>query len=205
MKQSDLFLESEGDAFYERNRDKPRLPDPVLDAMAELKLQPKTVLELGCGNGWRLAEIEKLYKPTHLAGYDPSEMAVKQQVFPKAFARVFRADATILQKIRASSYDTIIFGFCLYLVDREDLMMIAAHADRVLKDGGHIIIHDFIDGPYKTPYKHKEGVWSYHMDHSHLWFGHPAYLLISRRKSDDQIGVVVIRKDLANAFPEKDI
>src|SRR5215475_3387322 len=140
MKQSDLFLQGEGDAWHERNKDKARLPDPVLNAIEACQLQPKTVLELGCGTGWRLIEIRDRYQTTHVSGYDASEKAMNERVLPN----VFKDDAAdclkALTYIRKGFYDLVIFGFCLYLVDREDLMMIAAHTDRVLKDGGHIVI-----------------------------------------------------------------
>src|SRR5215475_10307579 len=151
MRQAELFLQGEGDAWHLRNKDKPRLPDPVLDAIEACEIKPKSVLELGSGTGWRLAEIDRLYKPLHLVGHEPSDEAVQNRLVPN----VFKSDAlSAVSYIKKDFYDLVIFGFCLYLVDREDLMMIAAHTDRILKDGGHIVIHDFLDGRYRVPYEH---------------------------------------------------
>lgn len=210
IKQSELFLQGAGDAWHERNRDKPRVPDPVLGAIEACKLQPKTVLELGCGNGWRLAEIDRLYKPLHLAGYDTSERATQERLIPN----VFQNDAlAALEKIKAGFYELVIFGFCLYLVDREDLMMIAAHADRVLKDGGHIIIHDFIpDKAHKRPYAHKEGVWTYKEDYSRYWpnYKHRRGMIYGDKDNgkwnwDTTTIVSVSQKNMAEAYPERQI
>lgn len=205
MTQTDLFNKGEGDAFYERNKNKPRHPDPVLAVMAHIKLKPKYVVEFGCGNGWRLEQINETYKPKWCVGYEPSERAVTERVIPT----VFKSDALLaLFKIRNDYYDTVIFGFCLYLIDRESLMLIAAHTDRILKDGGHIVIHDFMpEYPYRRPYEHKEGVWSYKMDHSKLWLCHPGYKLIfSKGKGDDdgRTGVTVLQKNYTDAFPVRE-
>ena len=206
MKQSDLFLQSEGDAFYERNKDKPRLPDPVIEAMQACQLQPRAVLELGCGNGWRLREIMLNYKPRpeHCMGYDASEEAIKNHVYYNiAQADILHA----LETTKSSFYDAIIFGFCLYLVDREDLMMIAAHTDRVLQDKGHIIIHDFFTPPnkqHKVKYKHKEGVWSYHWAYNLLW-DNPHYKPIAPGQylGEGKGGIAILQKDIAAGWPER--
>src|SRR5215468_4534914 len=175
MKQAEAFLTGAGDAWHKRNKGKPLIPDPVLDAIEACKIRPKSVLELGCGTGWRLAEIDRLYKPLHLVGHEPSAEAVQNRLVPN----VFKSDAlSAVSYIKKDFYDLVIFGFCLYLVDREDLMMIGAHTDRILKDGGHIVIHDFLDGgveAYRVAYKHKEGIWSYHMHYPMLWLSNPAY------------------------------
>src|SRR5215475_1071242 len=155
IKQSDLFLQGEGDAWHERNKDKSRLPDPILEAMKACKLQPSAVLELGCGTGWRLREIGQIWVDVDiLRGYDASQKAI--EIGTDDFSDLIRMDIrTALTTEGTKKFDTIIFGFCLYVIDREDLMSIAAHTDRVLQDGGHIIIQDFlVDKPYKVAYKH---------------------------------------------------
>lgn len=39
--------------------------------------------------------------------------------------------------------DLIIFGFCLYLCDPQDLFTIAANSDRLLVDKGVMAVYDF--------------------------------------------------------------
>lgn len=206
MKQSETFLKSEGDAWHKRNKKKPRFPDPVLDAIDKLGLQPRSVLELGCGDGWRLERLKNA--KCHIMGYDPSTMAIEEG--KKRGLNIEVADAKEgLYFTKERYYEMIIFGFCLYLVDRDDLQMIAGLADRALKDGGHIIIHDFLDerptpdGPYRIKYKHKEGVWSYHMDYSKLWLANPAYREVYRTYKEIESGVVVLKKyNGHDAIPE---
>ena len=40
-------------------------------------------------------------------------------------------------------FDFVIFWFCLYLCDRDDLFQIAKETDRVIKNEGFIIVLDF--------------------------------------------------------------
>lgn len=201
MKQADIFRKSEGDAWHERNKNKPRLPDPVIEAMKACKIEPKKVLEIGCGTGWRLIEIEKLYDDVWCAGVDASLAAATRAC---VHSDVRHNDImNEFEDIENDAFDLVIFGFCLYLVDREDLMMIAAHTDRVLKDGGHIIIHDFNDGTYRCPYKHKEGIWSYHMPYAHLWYN-PIYQPAYEQIADESTSVIILKKDMVNAWPVRE-
>lgn len=205
MRQAELFSVGAGNDWHDRNKDKPRLPDPVLDVIDACDLRPKTVLEIGCGTGWRLAALKDTYG-ADCTGYEPSKTAVAEKVHP----RVFPASALeALPYIRRQYYDTIIFGFCLYLVDREDLMFIAAGADAALRDKGHVIIHDFLpDYSYRRAYVHKDGVWSYKMHYADLWLGNPAYKLAhmsSTGEDDNCIGVAVLQKDLEAAWPVRNV
>jgi ubiquinone/menaquinone biosynthesis C-methylase UbiE len=68
-----------------------------------------------------------------------------------------------------NSYNIVIFGFCLYLCDREDLFRIASTADRVLRDSGWLFILDFFSPlPCAKTYHHRPGVLSYKMDYRTL-------------------------------------
>jgi len=46
--------------------------------------------------------------------------------------------------VRRSCYDLVILNFVLHWVDRADLLTAAAQADAVVKDGGYLIIGDFL-------------------------------------------------------------
>jgi len=43
----------------------------------------------------------------------------------------------------SDSFDGVIFGFCLYLCDHEDLFKIAQEADHVLRKKSWLVIKDF--------------------------------------------------------------
>lgn len=210
-KQSTAFYGGEGDKWYERNRNKVQYPlgdDPVMNAIINLAIKPKKVLEIGCSNGWRLEKIRNLYsglKPEVTCyGIDPSLAAITegQKAFPKLI--LLRRDATNLPHRLWGGFDIIIYGFCLYLCDREDLFKIAYESDHFLKNGGYLLIHDFFPlTPCSVVYHHKPSLRSFKMDHSQLFLANPVYKEISRNVPDekDEIGVVVLKKDFSSAFP----
>ena len=74
------------------------------------------------------------------------------------------------------SFDTFVFGFCLYLCDREDLFRIACEADRVLKNPGWMLILDFHNlVPLKREYNHYSGLFIHKMDYRKLFMWNPSY------------------------------
>lgn len=199
MKQSDILKQSEADTWLERNRDRLGDRDPVSDLIADMGLQPKSVLEIGCSNGWRLAKLRDTYG-CQVVGVEPGAQAVAEATKNKVPAWCATADALPLPD---AAYDLVICGFFIYFADPVDYLKIAAEADRVLQDGGFLIIFDFVSArPFKRRYAHHEGIFSYHFDPPNLWLGHPGY----RRIADGFIArnsecVTLLRKDMANAFP----
>ena len=64
MSQKGKFSAIEGDNYFERNKNKLVCSDddPIIQAIAQLELIPKNILEIGCSNGWRLNLLNKIYK-----------------------------------------------------------------------------------------------------------------------------------------------
>lgn len=195
MKQSLIFLSSEGDRWFERNRNARVgvIDDPVQTAIEKIGLKPRDVLEIGCSYGWRLAELREKYG-CNVMGVEPSREACIE-----AAARqvpVVQTTASSLSGI-ASRYDVVIYGFCLYLTDPEDWLRIVAEGDAVLSNGGYLVIHDFADlnRPFARKYTHCEGVLSYHFDFASLWLSHPIYSVVYRDMLDaNQYMVTVLKK-----------
>ena len=76
--QRDVFLSGEGDAWFQRNqRNQPYADptdDPLLPLLLELPLEPGSgtkVVEVGCGQGWRLQSLVN-YRNWAISGIDPS-------------------------------------------------------------------------------------------------------------------------------------
>ena len=212
MKQKEIFLRTEGDAWYERNREVlsrqwSAESDPVLLEILDfyppgVREAPLRVLEIGCGEGRRLSWLhEHLGADCH--GIEPSAQAVS--VACQRGLQVVRGAADDLP-FGDQSFDVVIFGFCLYLCDREDLFRIASEADRVLAAPGWLVIQDFFQSqPLANPYHHRDGVLSYKMDYRTLFIWHPAYECLTHKVrahgaaaySDDGhewVGVSVLRK-----------
>lgn len=186
--QKDIFLAGEADAWIERNlgtlqQQEPISNDPVFDAVrlvttcAQQEL-PLRILEIGCGNGQRLAALSREFG-AEVVGLDPSAKAVDLAQQQGVNAKVGTADTLPYPDNR---FDVLIFGFCLYLCDREDLFRIAQEADRVLKPDAWLLIHDFYaEHHVSRPYHHRDGINSYKMDYRRLFDWHPAYTCFSQK------------------------
>ena len=206
MKQEEAFLKGEGDAWFRRNKDKMRTgEDKVLSAIRQCSIKPVGVLEYGCCDGYRLIRIRNEFK-CECVGVEPAWAALYEgrNAAREAGVHMFQGSAATFDVREPGLYDLVIFGFCLYLCDREDLFKIVMLADRVLADGGHLIIHDFFPNePQSRIYEHAPELRSYKMDHSKLFTCNPAYKLVEYFAPDNEQGdgVAVLRKDLANAWP----
>jgi SAM-dependent methyltransferase len=192
MKQADIFVESEGDNWLERNR-KAIGRDPVSEAIEHLGLHPERVLEIGCANGWRLAALRGKFN-CEVHGVEPSMQGCIEAATRRV--PVWRITADVLPAAN-EAFDVVIYGFCLYLTDPIDWFKIAAEGDRVLKNGGYLIIHDFTEPnrAFATRYAHREDVLAYHVRFSGLWLSHPGYTracIFAEPARDESI--IVLRK-----------
>lgn len=200
-KQKYLFLEGEGDRWFERNQDKP-FEDPVSHLIASvIRKKPRRVLEIGCSDGKRLAKLRDTYD-CEIIGVDPSMKAAMKA----ADLRVPVVQTTASCLPVPGDFDLIIYGFCLYLTDPDDWLLIAAEGDRLLLPGGNIIIHDFGGDMtlHGVPYKHDTRITSWHYDWAKLWLGHPAYQMVWRSfttgdRNPDQQCLTILHKNEVKA------
>lgn len=204
-KQSNVFMASEGKFWsvrnnYQLSKLNPE-DDPIVCMIEDAGLKPDRIFEIGCGNGWRLKHLNKKYDCS-VNGMDPYRV-------PDAPDWIERGVASDLRFYEDEEFDLVIYGFCLYLCDREDLFRIVMEGDRVLEDGGHIIIHDFMPlRPHSRPYMHQPGLMSYKMNYANLWLGNPAYtstrILAKDVTSDNDAEItVLLKKDMKGAWPCK--
>lgn len=193
MSQANAFLSGEGNQYYQRNKEKP-LNQNLLAGLKSLPLSQRAeILEVGCGDGRYLASLGSHYD-CFVAGVEPSVDAIAHA---SPGVSIIRDDALHgLQNMADESFDLIVFGFCLYLVDRRNLLSIVGHADRVLRVNGFLAIHDFeVAVPQITPYLHKPGLFSYKMNYADLWLANPAYRRHSKTITSEDGSLVILRKD----------
>lgn len=189
----------EAEAWLKRNETVlPPRKDPVGTVISLHSIIPDNVLEIGCSNGWRLDELSEKYG-CNVFGIDPKESKLPWITTGTAEKLPYK-DGT---------FDLVIYGFCLYLVDRDDLFKVVMEGDRVLADGGHLIIHDFSpEYPHKRPYEHCEGVYSYKMNYENLWLANPSYRMIYSTRhgsdNDDYESVCMLKKDVGGGWPIND-
>lgn len=184
-------MESEADAWFERNQRAVATrnfasDDTVTAAVVEIAHLPQyaqkkeglQILEIGCGEGRRLSWLSKNLG-AEVFGIEPSAMAVEQACSRGIKAQRGTADSLPFEN---ATIDILIFGFCLYLCDRQDLFRIAQEADRVLKPDAWLVINDFFaPKPVRREYHHKLGIYSYKMDYRVLFDWHPAYACYSHK------------------------
>lgn len=210
MSQKDIFLQSEGDAWFTRNQQAlatRKLPDadPLLCEILDIYNRcggGLRVLEIGCGDGARLAWLKENLN-ADCYGIEPSAQAVAAACAKGLNVQQGTADVLPFD---AQSFDIVIFGFCLYLCDREDLFRIASAADRVLRTPGWLMILDFFSPmPRAKTYHHSPGVQSHKMDYRTLFNWHPDYACMTHKvrhhskldytdEQDEWIAVSILRK-----------
>jgi len=185
-KQKQIFLESEGDAWYRRNREALAsrsigADDPIIAELLGIPLDESRltkILEIGCGGGERLAWIADTIG-ADAYGIEPSAEAVEVACSRGVKAQQGTADRLPYDD---ESFDMVVFGFCLYLCDAADLFSIAAEAHRVLKSESWLLLHDFFSPtPIRRAYHHRPGIEVRKMDYRNLFAWHPEYVCVSHK------------------------
>ncbi|HEX2825296.1 MAG TPA: class I SAM-dependent methyltransferase [Burkholderiales bacterium] len=193
--QTDIFVGGEADAYYQRNGHRPPYGETLRYFVPHIRPGMK-VLEVGCNNGLNLRWLEEQIACEGY-GAEPSVRAIAGQ------KNLLRATADRLPYVD-ESFDVVLLGFCLYLVDRRRLFHAIAEAHRVLRDGGLLGGWDFrVSAPQKRVYRHHPGVWSYKMNYAGLWLANPAYTQIfddTFEAEGTAIAVWLLRKDEAHAY-----
>lgn len=212
--QRQLFLNSEGDAWFNRNKNHLSGADHIDELIFEQLGESASVLEIGCAEGRRLSRIStRSTKSMQLVGIDPSREAIKfgNSNFPSLDLRIGTADSLPQNE----TYDSVILGFCLYLCDRNLLSKIIAECDRVLNDNGVLIIIDFDPSqPHRRKYRHHDGVWSYKMDYSKLFCVFPHFVLSNKHAmshtgsnwvedESERIAMWTLRKNTFGGYSEE--
>ena len=81
-------------------------------------------------------------------------------------------------------FDVLIYGFCLYLVDAEDLFKVVYEADKILKKNSHIIIYDFYSKNSKyLNYRHDKRVKVHKYNFSKIFLWHQNINWLNKKSS----------------------
>lgn len=220
MTQDDIFFHGEGDRWLARNQsalnDKERLAhDPVIRVLALMDLAPQNVLEVGASNGYRLQELHRRYH-CRVTAVEPSDEAIKNGQANYPAVRFLRGTAAQLPIVEEREFDLVIVNFVLHWIDRTTLMCSAAELDRMLQDGGCLLIGDFHPPrPQRVAYHHLPGqdVWTYKQNYSDLFvasniyesvgvfsFDHATLAMRSDVNPHDRTQVVLLRKRLLDRY-----
>ena len=182
-KQREGYINGLGDNWLQRNKKNLGNNDDPVGAMFGI-FKPdavKKVLEVGCSNGWRLKRLKE--KGYEVYGIDPSTNGIMEaRETTDLGADNFCIGTADKLPWPDKEFDCVIMGFCLWAIAPEDWLQVAAETDRVLRDGGAIIIHDrFSARPIRRPLP--EGgmpeMYQFTYDWKKLWLSHPAYIEVA--------------------------
>ena len=206
--QKNIFLKFEADEMFLRNKEKLSNKDYNKDEIYQLlkkkikKDDRYKILEIGCSGGKRLDFLKRQFPNCFFFGIDPSKKAI-QNNNRKINLKIGTADQLPYSD---QKFDIIIYGFCLYLCDNQDLFKIASEAYRVSKEKSLIIIKDFIQTKVKyNKYSHLKNIFSRKMNYINMFNWHPNIKLINHKKiienenkkfskKDSEISIVCLMK-----------
>ena len=191
MDQKSVFLNSEGNAWFERNKDALGDRDKTADIIFQTVLRhqsvirsqkrsPISVLEVGCANGFRLSWFRD--EGFEVCGLDPSQTAIEygREHYGFTANELLSIDARGFFANNDKAFDIIVFAHSFYLIPRADLPAIVAGAINSLSQNGIVAIYDFHAAPHKTAYSHYDGLWSYKMDYASIFTAFPQMKLIEQ-------------------------
>lgn len=186
--QDTVFGTSEGDAWFARNAEgmRQQVHDPLCRLLGQL---PQTaiaglgaVCDVGCSSGARLARLEAMLQDgVRFCGFDASSKAISAGLaeHPAFDLRQGLADAPPF----GGSFDLVTIGFVLHWIDRANLSSAVAAIDRLVVDGGYLLIADFLpDRPCARPYHHRQDVeiFTYKQDYAAVFSGLGLYTELAR-------------------------
>lgn len=215
MSQEETFLTGEGNNYLKRNRDRlgGETSEPLIRLIERHRLKPETILDIGCADGTMLAGISKRWGSSW-TGVEPSALAIKEGRKKFRHITLKRGVASGIPLKR--HFDLVIVNYVLHWVSREKLLVSISEIDRVVKDGGYLIIGDFLpDRPMKNPYHHLPGkkVWTYKVDYAGIFaatgmykqlgrliFRHEGHVITKKNVSGDKRGSVTLLQKSRSAY-----
>jgi ubiquinone/menaquinone biosynthesis C-methylase UbiE len=225
MSQETIFSQSEADKWFLRNHaalanSERVVHDPVLKLLDTVGLKPRHVLEIGASNGYRLHQLQQKYQANAWA-VEPSLVAIQdgQQRYPAI--KFLQGVANALPITEDGKFDLVIMNFVFHWIDRVNLFSSIAEIDRMLADGGSLIIGDFYPAfPERVVYHHlpNANVWTYKQNYldiflasnlyeliTFLVFEHDSHQISHMVSPNNRTQVVLLNKTLTERYQTKQI
>lgn len=219
VNQDQIFDASEADRWFERNKedlDKNRLlGDLALQLLELYRLRPKRVLEVGAANGLRLATIAERYGSRAVA-VEPSRKAL--EAGKASFPRIEFVQGTAAAVPLDDPFDLVIVNGVFCWVDRTTLLASVAEIDRLVTDGGFLIIGDFSpSNRLKVRYHHlpDQQVYTYKQNYADVFLasglyqavgmitkGHEQAELVAEISESDRFGGWLLREQVHELYAE---
>lgn len=212
--QDDLFKSFEGDKYFQRRKnsnwsDEERIEEDLpLELIKRNNLKIKKVAEVGAYNGFRLAFLAQNYDCKSVA-FEPSQKAIEDGKDRYPYITFCCNTASKLDADDAS-FDMVIVSFVFHWIDRKTLLRSASEIDRILADGGWLIISDcLVEYPQRSRYHHlqKQEVWTYKQSYEDIFIATNCYTLVDSISKEptgkDTIrrNCVLLKKSLLGNYP----
>jgi len=189
--QTALFKLHEANAWFRRNQAHLQDSGPsyevdlIEDVLGSFRAEIDDVLEIGCGDGRKVERMAAFFRARG-AGMDPSTEAVaagsKRLRGTNNTAVTLSVGTADELPFEAGQFDLVHFGFSLYVVSRERVLLSLAQADRVLRAGGFLTIFDFDPlAMHKRAYSHQPGMFSYKARYDEWVVATGHYHLVAKR------------------------
>lgn len=185
--QKEAFLAYEANAWFERNKSvidnyHPE-KDRVISLITEYGLKPEKILEIGSSAGYRLNGLKNILPSTEVFGLEPSTEAIEygKQNYPSV--NFVHGCADDLSDFEEGSLDIVIVGFVFYVIDRNIFYKVVSEIDRVLKNGGILIIVDFFsESSLKNTYQHINSfsAYSFKQNYDEVFTASKLYYLLDK-------------------------
>ena len=184
MIQDEIFKNFEGDNWFQRNKEVilHSGEDRITSLIKQLKLPGSSFAEVGCCNGYRLERLRKEYCPLGtLVGFDISKEAIQDGLsrYPQLNLWVRALNESYTEE----KFDITICNFVLHWIDRKNLLSSIMAIDKLVKDGGYLIIGDFYpDFNKKRRYHHvkEKKLYTYKQDYPNIFVSLGSYREIFR-------------------------
>jgi len=218
--QKNAFIAYEADAWFQRNAgiitNYKAEEDHLLAMLSRHGANPVRILEIGCSAGYRLQGLKDIFPGAKISGIDPSKSAVQYGKSHYKEIEFFNGTIDDLSMFTNEEFDLVIIGFVFYVVDRNILLKSIAEIDRIIKDGGLLVIKDFFSQtPVKRNYHHISDieVYSYKQLYETIFTASHLYHLICKESFDhgtsqpsvdtdyqDIYSISLLKKDLSAAY-----
>lgn len=215
--QDAIFLQSEGDRWFARNRDHLERFDPAGDLPMKLVdlygIRPRNVLEIGAANGFRLAALQWRYGCRAVALECSADAVADGRARYPSIEFVHGGASSIALD---DAFDLVIVNFVFHWIDRCNLLRAVAEIDRLLADSGFLVIGDFLPSAMtREVYHHlpEGGVYTYKQDYASVFVAsgqyqticlltgdHASKGLVAHSPERDRIGTWLLRKALGRLY-----
>lgn len=184
MIQDDIFRDYEGDNWFARNKMAKicNHDDMITSIIKQLKLDGVDFVEVGCSNGYRLEKLRKEYCPSgKFVGFDISNEAIQDGL--SRYNKLNLYVKSLAEITTDEQFDIVICNFVLHWIDRKTLLQSITAMDKLVRDGGYLIIGDFFpDFNQKRRYHHiiDQSIYTYKQNYPQIFIALGYYREIFR-------------------------